>query len=112
MLNFPKEENMKAINYTPEMEQAIREEAPLNIAKARQLANELGKKPRSVIAKAISMGLPYEAAKPTRKNGSPVARKADYVRAIEKALSSGEGALVGLEKATASALEMLLSEIA
>jgi len=103
---------MKSLNYTPAMEQTIREASPLNIVKARQLANELGRKPRSVIAKAISMGLPYEAAKPTRKNGTPVIRKAEYVRAIEKALSSGEGALVGLEKATASALETLLSEIA
>jgi hypothetical protein len=103
---------MKSLNYTPEMEQAIRAESPLNIAKARQLANELGKKPRSVIAKAISMGLPYEAAKPTRKNGSAIYRKADTVAAIEKALCSGSGALVGLEKATAAALDMLLSEIA
>ncbi len=104
---------MKSLNYTPEMEQAIREESPLNIAKARKLATKLGKKPRSVIAKAISMpGVTYNAAEPTRKNGTPIIRKAEYVRAIEKALSSGEGALVGLEKATASALEMLLSEIA
>mgnify|MGYP001242520746 FL=1 len=103
---------MKSINYTPEMEQAIKAESPLNIAKARKLAIELGRKPRSVIAKAISMGLPYEAAKPTRKNGAPIIRKSDYVRAIEKALSSGEGALVGLEKATRSALDVLLSEIA
>lgn len=112
MLNFPKEENMKSVNYTPEMEQAIRAASPLNIAKARGLATELGKKPRSVIAKAISMGLVYEAAKPARKNGTPVVRKADLVSAIEKALSSGDGSLAGLEKATASALDMLLSEIA
>jgi hypothetical protein len=103
---------MKSVNYTPEMEQAIREESPLNIVKARKLAVELGKKPRSVIAKAISMGLAYESAKPARKNGTPVSRKADTVAAIEKALSSGPGALVGLEKATASALDTLLSEIA
>ena len=103
---------MKSVNYTPEMEQAIKTASPLNIAKARVLAEKLERKPRSVIAKAISMGLPYNAAKPTRKNGTPVVRKAELVSAIEKSLSSSEGSLVGLEKATRSALDMLLSEIA
>ena len=103
---------MKSVNYTPEMEQAITEASPLNIAKAKDLANKLGRKPRSVIAKAISMGLPYDAAKPVRKDGSPVVRKAELVSAIEESLSSDAGSLVGLEKATRSALDMLLSEIA
>ena len=103
---------MKAINYTPEMEQAIKEASPLNIAKAKELANKLDRKPRSVIAKAISMGLPYNAAKPERKDGTPVVRKAELVSAIEESLSAGKGSLVGLEKATRSALDMLLSEIA
>ena len=103
---------MKSVNYTPEMEQAITAASPLNIAKARKLADKLGRKPRSVIAKAISMGLPYEAAKPTRKDGSAIARKAELVSAIENSLSAGAGSLVGLEKATRSALDTLLSEIA
>ena len=103
---------MKSVNYTPEMEQAITEASPLNIAKAKDLANKLGRKPRSVIAKAISMGLPYNAAKPARKDGTPIVRKAELVSAIEKSLSSSEGSLVGLEKATRSALDTLLSEIA
>ena len=103
---------MKSVNYTPEMEQAIKAESPLNIAKARVLAEKLGRKPRSVIAKAISMGLPYNAAKPTRKDGSQVVRKAELVSAIEKSLAAGKGSLVGLEKATRSALDTLLSEIA
>ena len=103
---------MKSVNYTPEMEQAITEASPLDIAKAKDLAEKLGRKPRSIIAKAISMGLPYNAAKPTRKDGSPVVRKAELVSAIEKSLSSGTGSLVGLEKATRSALDSLLSEIA
>ena len=103
---------MKSVNYTPEMEQAITEASPLDIAKAKVLAEKLGRKPRSIIAKAISMGLPYNAAKPTRKDGSPVVRKAELVSAIEKSLSAGDGSLVGLEKATRSALDSLLSEIA
>ena len=53
---------MKKQNYTPEMEQAIKAESPLDIAKAKVLANKLDRKPRSIIAKAISMGLPYNAA--------------------------------------------------
>ena len=103
---------MKSVNYTPEMEQAIEAESPLDIAKAKVLAEKLGRKPRSIIAKAISMGLPYNAAKPSRKDGSPVVKKAELVSAIEKSLSSSEGSLVGLEKATRSALDVLLSEIA
>ena len=103
---------MKKQNYTPEMEQAIKAASPLNIASAKDLANKLGRKPRSIIAKAISMGLPYNAAKPSRKDGSPVVRKAELVSAIEESLSSDAGSLVGLEKATRSALDMLLSEIA
>ena len=103
---------MKSVNYTPEMEQAIEAASPLDIAKAKVLANKLDRKPRSIIAKAISMGLPYNAAKPARKDGSPIVRKAELVSAIEKSLSSNEGSLVGLEKATRSALDVLLSEIA
>ena len=103
---------MKSVNYTPEMEQAITEASPLDIAKAKDLAEKLGRKPRSIIAKAISMGLPYNAAKPARKDGTPIVRKAELVSAIEESLSSGNGSLVGLEKATRSALDMLLSEIA
>ena len=103
---------MKSVNYTPEMEQAITEASPLDIAKAKDLAEKLGRKPRSIIAKAISMGLPYNAAKPARKDGTPIVRKAELVSAIEKSLSAGSGSLVGLEKATRSALDSLLSEIA
>ena len=103
---------MKSTNYTPEMEQAITEASPLDIATAKVLAEKLGRKPRSIIAKAISMGLPYNAAKPVRKDGSPVVRKAELVSAIEKSLAAGSGSLVGLEKATRSALDSLLSEIA
>ena len=104
---------MKKQNYTPEMEQAIREAAPLNVAKATVLAEKLGRKPRSIIAKALSMKVEYNAVKPSlRKDGKPVVRKAELVSAIEKSLSSDAGSLVGLEKATRSALDMLLSEIA
>ncbi len=94
--------------YTPEMEQAIEAASPLDLATATVLAEQLGKKPRGVIAKAISMGLPYNAKRP-RPRG---AGKVELVSAIEKALSAGEGTLVGLEKARRSALDTLLSEIA
>ena len=103
---------MKSVNYTPEMEQAIKAASPLNIVSARVLAEKLGRKPRSIIAKAKSMGLDYTVAKPTRKDGKPVVRKNDLVSASEKGLDSGSGSLVGLEKATRSALVVLLSEIA
>ena len=40
---------MKSVNYTPEMEQAIEAASPLDIAKAKVLANKLDRKPRSII---------------------------------------------------------------
>jgi hypothetical protein len=101
-----------AINYTAAMEQVIREASPIDYTIAKRLAAELGRKPRSIVAKAISMiGVEYNAALPTNKNGSVVYRKADTVKAIEKALDSGDGSLAGLVKASATALDRLLSEI-
>jgi hypothetical protein len=102
-----------SVNYTAAMEAAIREASPIDYTVAKRLGIELGRKPRSIVAKAISMvGVEYNAAPPTNKNGNAIYRKADTVKAIEKALCSGDGSLAGLVKASAAALDRLLSEIA
>ena len=46
-----------AVNYTEKMNDRIRSESPLNFEKAEMLGAEFGKKTRSVIAKAISLGV-------------------------------------------------------
>ena len=101
----------KAANYTPEMVAIISGYSNFNGAVAAEIADKIGKSQRSVIAKIKSMGLPYAVKRPTRKDGSPVSRKADMVAAIAKALDADADELAGLEKATRSALDVLLREI-
>jgi broad specificity phosphatase PhoE len=78
---------------------------------ATEIADKIGKSPRSVIAKIKSMGLSYTVQRPVRKDGSPVSRKADTVAAIAKALDMELEDLDGLAKAPRSALIALLREI-
>ena len=85
-------------NYSPEMVAAIKAAQPLNAAKAADLAETFGKSPRSVIAKVLSLGLPYTSARPSRKDGSAVLRKAEIVRQITEAVSC-DSPLSGLVKA-------------
>ena len=92
----------KAPNFTAEQEARIREMAPLNQAKSRELALEFGKTERSVTAKAVRMGVPYERKQPTTKNGQPVERKEAIVAEISQLVGSN---LEGLEKAPKGALQ-------
>lgn len=89
--------------YTKEMEQVVREAAPFDFAGASVVGAEIGKSARSVIAKAKSLGLEYIAKeKPAPKAKEPTkAELADGIRA-----RSGL-ALVGLEKASLSAIKEL-----
>lgn len=99
----------KTPNFTPEQEAAIREAAPLNKAKAEALALQMGKKPKSIIAKAVTMKVPYDKQKPVTKTGEPVIRKEDLVAKIA-AYTGGD--LDGLEKASKPALQAVLAALA
>lgn len=102
----------KAANYTPEMISVIRGYSTFDGVVAAEIAEKIGKSPRSVIAKIRSMGLPYAVKRPLRKDGQPRGvRKSDLVAAIAKALAADVEELAGLEKATRSALDTLLREI-
>lgn len=92
--------------YTPAMEQAIRDAAPLNQAKATALAAEFGEKftARSVTAKAVRMGVPYERKQPTTKTGEPVERKEAIVAELAELVGRN---LDGLEKAPKPALQAI-----
>jgi|TARA_Y100000310_G_C20407819_1_gene680499 hypothetical protein len=96
-------------NYTPEMEQEIRENSPITYDLAVILAERFGKKLRSVIAKACSMEkVDYIARERVAKNGNPIVRKVEIVASIAKHLESDED-FEGLEKATKESLEALLN---
>ena len=88
-------------NYTPEMVARIREAAPLNLAKAKDLAADFGNVThRSVISKAQSLGVEYVKASPVKraaKANTPT--KAEYLTAIRRglALADREGDLTKAE---------------
>ena len=98
-------------NYTPEMIAVIEEYSSFDKAVAIEIADKIGKSPRSVIAKIKSMGLVYYVQRPVRKDGKPITRKMDTVIAIAKALDMDALELDGLTKAPKAALEALLREI-
>ena len=100
---------MKKPNYTAEQIAVLKDAQPLNQAKAVEIAEQIGKTSRSVIAKAKSLGLDYEVK--VRATKRVASSKADLVRAIAKGLDADASQFAGLEKATMSALSNLLSEI-
>ena len=98
-------------NYTPEMLAVIAQYDSFDKDVAIDIAERIGKSPRSVIAKIKSMGLDYTVQRPVRKDGSAIARKADTVAEIARALSMDVADLEGLTKAPRNALMALLREI-
>lgn len=98
---------VKAPNFTPAQEQRIRDfaaENGANVASATVLSAEMGKSPRSLIAKMVRMELGYVSKQPTTKSGDPVTSKTDLVASIATIVS---GNLDGLEKAPKAALHAL-----
>ena len=97
-------------NYTPQMVAAITAAAPLNLAKAKALAEEFGSVTyRSVISKAQSIGVEYVKLSPVKRAAkADTPTKADYLLAIRKglALPEREGDLTKAE------LESVLASIA
>ena len=76
-------------NYTPEMVARITAAAPLNLAKAKELAAEFGSVSyRSVISKAQSIGVEYVKLSPVKRTAkADTPTKAEYLAAIRKALA-------------------------
>ena len=65
--------------YTPTMIEAMRTAQPLNLEKAQSFSAEWGVSYRSIIAKALSLGLTYEK-KAVISSSSDRPTKADLVR--------------------------------
>ena len=98
----------KAVNYSPEAIAAIKAAAPLDLAKAKAVAADIGKTYRSVIAKAKSLGLEY-VSKPAPAKKPKAETKAEIVGDISTIF--GGVSLDGLAKAPASVLNTLRSRI-
>ena len=101
-----KDDNMS--KYTPTMIEKMSAAQPLNLAKAQSFASEFGVSHRSIIAKALSLGLTYEK-KAVSSSSSDRPTKADLVREIEQSLQ-GES-LDGLQGASMRSLQALLMSI-
>ena len=100
---------MTDVNYTPAMVAVLKENAPIDYAKAQALATQLDRGARSIIAKCKREGIEYiSKPAPAKKKLAP--SKADMVAAICAAVDTDS--LDGLEKATGSALNKLLSSLA
>ena len=87
-------------NYTPEMVARITAAAPLNLAKAKELAADFGNVTyRSVISKAQSLGVEYVKLSPVKRVKGDTPTKAEYLAAIRKALAlpTREGDLTKVE---------------
>ena len=96
-------------NYTPAMIAKLQAAAPLNLAKAKDLAADFGLSHRSVISKAKHLGLGYDVAPKAAKKIR--ASKADTVDAIAKAIAVDPADLDGLALAKGSALDALLMNL-
>ena len=92
-------------NYTTKMVARLNESKPITRSVADDLASEFGLPVRSVISKAVLLGL-YQ--KPVAVSSSRTT-KVEMVKAIEKSLDSDS--LDGLEGASMRSLDALLMSI-
>lgn len=94
---------MSDVNYTPEMEKAIKAAAPFDLDGAKALGKELGKGYRSIIAKCKSMKLDYTVkVAPTKRIA-----KVTKVQLVEEISKNCKVDLEGLEKSTVASLVLL-----
>ena len=98
------------MSYTKTEIQKLVAASPLTFDKAQEIALELGKSQRSIIAKAKSLGLDY-IPKPKAAKRPAGETKADLVNRIAVAVGGDSADLLGLEKATAGSLSALLAAI-
>lgn len=103
----------KELNYTPEMESAIREAFAGEVdqkAAVMELAEKFGKKVASVRQKAVRMGL-YKKAEYTSKTGAKPESKEAIVARIAEAMGENAEAMESLAKANKAVLLKLADAI-
>jgi hypothetical protein len=101
----------KVSTFNPALLLAMQNAAPLNLEKVESLADQFDAKVKSIIAKAIREGIPYQKLERVRKDGKPVASKEVTVCKIESRLGLADKSLDGLEKASKIALERLFEAL-
>ena len=74
------------------------------------LANEMGKNPRSIIAKLVREGV-YQAQERTTKSGAPIVRKAELVAEISSLTGASVDSLVKASKADLERLVTALNAV-
>ena len=99
---------MTVPNYSKEQCEEIRSQEPLNFEKAAVLGAKMGKKTRSIIAKAISMEVEYIAKPRATKSGEPIVLKSTLVSEIESKMGVS---LPSLAKATKVDLTEMLERL-
>ena len=98
---------MSQPNYTEAQVKALKGSGEIDLQAAKQFATDWNKSHKSVIAKAVSLGVYQAEVRAKRATAKP--RKADIVAAIAKATQAEK--LDGLEKAPMLALSNLLMAI-
>ena len=93
----------KTANYSAEQVAAVAEPESMDFSVATQVADSIGKSARSVVAKRLSLELPY-TSKPPPKKRLAVATKSELVADIERRMQAKSGAFSGLDKATMKAI--------
>ena len=93
--------------YTEAQVKALKGSGKIDLQTAKKFATDWKKSPKSVIAKAVSLGIYQAEVRAKRATAKP--RKADIVTAIAKATQAEK--LDGLEKAPMSALTNLIMAI-
>ena len=110
--NKTKEKNMESPNYTSEMVEAMvatYSDAPTP-ATVAALAEEFDKKPASIRAKLVSLGVYKAQKRVVTKRGEPVVTKNELAEQIQAALGT-DLALPSLVKVTKNDLHTLLAII-
>ena len=98
---------MENKNYTEAQEARMAEFDVIDAAVAQELADEFGKNVKSVIAKAVRMGL-YKAKERTSKTGGKIESKEQIVADIAAIVGKS---LDGLEKAPKLVLQELRAKL-
>jgi hypothetical protein len=102
----------KTPNYTDEMVARLVEqyEAEPTRETVNELAVELGKSPRSVIAKLCTLGI-YQTPPRTTKNGKPIVKKEEMVAEICESLGVEIPSLVKTNKRDLETLVKAIREV-
>jgi hypothetical protein len=100
--------SMENKNYTEAQEARMAEFEFIDAAIAKELADEFGKNQKSVIAKAVRMGI-YKAKEKTSKTGGKIESKEQIVADIATLVGTS---LTGLEKASKQSLLAIRDKLA